>query len=140
MSTKKQEAEQPASPQIAKDKKALGKEKLDRFMKEELRMVKGVFQNFETPGLSLRLQVRKYPGHFFDKVMEDGKVYEVPLYIARHLNGIDATAEAINGEIGSCSYAIHSYIMDANGLPIISHEKKKHRYGFQSMDFASAAA
>lgn len=120
-----------------KTSKEIAKEKLEKIMREELRMVKGIFQNFESPGLSLRLQVRKYKDHFFDMTLEDGKEYEVPLYIARHLNGIDATAEHLNGKLGTCSYAIHSYIVDKNGNPIVSHEKRKKRYGFQSLDFAA---
>lgn len=121
-------------------KQALGKEKLAKFMKEELQMVKGVFQNFETPGMSLPLQIRKYPGHFFNQVMEDGKEYEVPLYVARHLNGIDVTAEHINGELGTCSYEIHSHIVDKYGNPIINKQKRKRRFGFQSTQFAAPRA
>lgn len=124
-------------PKATPDQKSLGKEKRDRYYREEMRMVKGIFQNFETPGGSLRLQVRKYKEHFFDKTMEDGQEYEVPLYIARHLNGIDATAEAINGKLGSCSYPVSSYLMDVSGKPIISTEKRKKRFGFQSLDFAA---
>lgn len=118
--------------------KRKNKEKLERLMKEELQIVSGIFQNFETPGLSLRLQVRKYPGHFFDQTLEDGKTYQVPLYIARHLNGIDVMAEACDGHIGTCSYPIHSYIMDKDGIPIVSTLKRKKRYGFQSTQFASS--
>ena len=112
-------------------------EKLERLMKEELRTVRGIFQNFETPGLSLRLQVKKYPGHQFDNVLEDGKEYEVPLYIARHLNGIDAMCSANNGNLGTCSYPVHAYIMDKDGNPMINSEKRRRRYGFQSVEFSS---
>jgi len=118
-----------------KSKKDLGKEKLDLIMHEEMKLVKGIFQNFETPGLALRVQVRKYPGYFYDKTLQDGQAYEVPLYIARHLNGIDATATAINGQLGTCSYPIHSYLMDKNGVPVLSKQKRKKRYGFQSAEF-----
>ena len=125
-------------PPIEKTAKEAAKEKLQNFMKEELRTVKGIFQNFETPGGNLRVQVRKYPGHFFDQVLTDGVECEVPLYIARHLNGIDVTAEGINGKLGTCSYAIHSHIMDKNGVPIVSTDKRKKRFGFQSLEFAGA--
>lgn len=113
-----------------------GKEMLRKYMNEEMKMVWGTFQNFETPGAALRLQVKKYPGFEFDKTMEDGKAYEVPLYIARHLNGIDITATAINGDLGTCSYAVHSHIMDSSGNPIINTAKRKRRYGFQSAEFS----
>lgn len=128
------------TPPISSEGKSAARDKLQKFYKEEMRLVKGLFQNFETPGGSLRLQVRKYKEHFFDKVMEDGQEYEVPLYVARHLNGIDATAEAIDGKVGTCSYPVSSYLMDASGTPIISHAKRKKRFGFQSLEFAASAA
>lgn len=122
-------------PVMTEDKKALGKKKLEAFMREELRTVKGIFQFFECPGMSAKITVKKYPGHMFEKQMVDGKEYEVPLYVARFLNGIDVTAEAIGGKLNTCGYPVHSHIMDKNGLPIISHEKIKRRFGFQSMEF-----
>lgn len=136
------EAQTPTTEvvKLTVEEKETAKQKLQRFMKEELRMVKGVFQNFETPGMALPLQIRKYPGHFFNQLLEDGKECEVPLYVARHLNGIDATAIAIDGKLGTCSYEVHSHIMDSSGRPIVSHDKRKKRFGFQSLEFASAVA
>ena len=110
---------------LMEDKKALGKRKLETYMKEEMRTVKGIFQFFECPGMSAKITVKKYPGHIFEKEMTDGKEYEIPLYVARFLNGIDVTAEAIGGKLNTCGYPVHTHIMDKNGLPIISHEKIK---------------
>jgi hypothetical protein len=118
------------------DRKKSGKEKLEKLMSEELKPVKGIFQNFETPGGSLPLQIRKFPGHFFNMVLKDGEEYEVPLYVARHLNGLDGAATAINGKVGTCSYAIHSWITDSEGKPLLNTAKRKKRFGFQSMEFA----
>lgn len=126
-------------PKLSEEEKKAAKAKLEKYMKEELRKVKGIFQNFETPGMAVPIQVRKYPGHFFSMTMEDGKEYEVPLYIARHLNGIDVTAEAIDGKLGTCSYPISSHIMDKDGNPTVSVSKRKRRFGFQSVDFGSVA-
>lgn len=125
---------------VSSDRKAEGKAKLEKYMKEELRNVKGIFQFFECPGMGAKITVRKYPGHMFEKEMVDGQEYEIPLYVARFLNGIDVTAEAINGKLGTCSYATSSYLMDKNGVPIITQEKRKKRFGFQSMEFAGAVA
>jgi hypothetical protein len=122
---------------VREERKDLGRQKLKKFMNEELRMVKGIFKNFETPGMAVPIQVRKYPGNFFNQVLEDGKTYEVPLYVARHLNGIDVTAEAIGGQLGTCSFPVHSHIMDQNGMPIVSTTKRKQRFGFQSLDFGA---
>lgn len=122
-------------PLLGAERKALGKAKLEKYMKEELRMVKGIFQFFECPGMSTKVTVKKYPGTMFEKQMTDGQEYEIPLYVARFLNGIDVTAEAIGGKINTCAYPVHSHIMDANGLPIVSTSKFKRRFGFQSLEF-----
>lgn len=119
------------------ERRALGKKLLEEFMKDELRLVKGIFQNFETPGMALPVHVKKYPGHVFNRVLEDGKEYEIPLYVARHLNGIDVTAREIDGKLGTCSYEVHQYIVDKNGIPIVSRQKRKHRFGFQSLEFGN---
>jgi hypothetical protein len=140
---------------ITKTRKELGKEKLEKLIKEETRLVKGIFQFFENPGGSHRVMVKKYPGiPMFDKVMTDGMEYEIPLYVARHLNGIDVTAEQVNGRIGSCSYPVHGFISKAGELnpsamgdapgfsgipvPIVGIEKRIKRFGFQSLEFAGA--
>lgn len=128
------------TPVLIKDRKKIGAEKLERYMKEELRMVKGIFQFFECPGMGTKITVRKYPGHMFEKEMQDGKEYEIPLYVARFLNGIDVTAEALNGDIGTCSYEVHSYLTDQMGNPIINRNKRKRRFGFQSLEFAGTVA
>lgn len=127
------------APTVTKDRKQLAKEKLEKYMKEELVLVKGIFQFFECPGMAAKITVKKYKEHMFEKTMKDGEEYEIPLYVARFLNGIDVTAEAIGGKLGTCSYAISSYLMDANGVPIISQNTRKKRFGFQSMQFAGSA-
>lgn len=137
---------------VSAEDRSAAKQKLARLMKEEMKLVKGIFKNFECPGASQRIQVRKYKEHFFDKVMQDGFEYEVPLYIARHLNGIDATAEHVNGKIHSCCYPIHGFMASddahlaesqegAGGVPVpvAKPVQWKARFGFQSTEFGSAA-
>lgn len=114
--------------------------KLDRIMKEELKTVKGIFQFFECPGMSATITVKKYKNHMFVKEMTDGQEYEVPLYVARFLNGIDVLAEKLDGKIGTCSYPVHSHLVDKNGNPIVSAAKRKKRFGFQSLEFAGSAS
>lgn len=155
------------APHVSKSKKDIAKEKLHQLMKEESKIVRGKFQCFETPGASVKITIRKYPGPkeggipHFEKTMTDGEVYDIPLYVARHLNGIDATRGAATNEekmdpyIGTCSYPVHGFKMkssvpqpSADGfgpsgeagipVPIIGVAKRVQRYGFQSMDFASA--
>lgn len=137
-------------------------DKLREHMKEESRLVKGIFQLFECPGGSLRLQVKKYPGTerggipSFDKTMTDGETYEIPLYVARHLNGIDVTATAINGRVNTCAYPVHGFVSKGPDLPscnlgsgpsgeslipvpVVGVAKWKRRFGFQSLEFGSGA-
>ena len=152
------------APMISKGRKDQAKDKVKEFMTEETRLVKGIFQCFETPGSEVKVIVRKYPGiPQFEKVMRDGETYEIPLYVARHLNGVDVTAGALgdnpNPNIGTCSYVRNAFVLagrnaepgygnlgtGANGqsgipVPIVGIGKRIRRYGFQSMEFAAGAA
>lgn len=125
--------ENPANFSV--DAKQKAKEKLHKIMQEEMKIVKGIFQFFECPGMSAKITVKKYKEHFFSMDMIDGQEYEIPLYVARFLNGIDVTAEHIGGKVGTCSYPVHSYLMDKNGVPCITEGKRKRRFGFQSLEF-----
>lgn len=148
------------SKKTAKGMSPATKEKLHALMKEESRLVKGIFQCFENPGATQKITIQKYPTPekggipIFEKVMTDGETYEVPLYVARFLNGIDVVAGALgdsnkrNVNIGTCSYPVHGFKwqngqpaasgQDALGVPVplVGVAKRVRRYGFQSMEFA----
>ena len=124
------------------------KDRLKKLIEEETKMVKGRFRCFETPGGSLRVQIRKYKEvPMFDKTLVDNEIYEVPLYVARHLNGVDHLAKAVNGKVNSCAYPVHGHIMigndwapasfDSNGNPLPTTQITKwvRRYGFESLQF-----
>ena len=141
----------PVNILIPKSTKELAKEALNKFIAEETKMVKGRFRCFETAGASQRIQVRKYPGvPMFDKVMTDGEMYDVPLYVARHLNGIDVTARAVDGKIYTCSYPVHGFkyqgdMPPPSGLgdggipvPLVGVSKRIRRFGFESLEFDAA--
>ena len=127
---------------------------LKKFMEEESKLVTGRFKNYETPGGMLPFTGGKYPGQpVYSHEFYDGETYEVPLWVARWLNGTDVTAKAINGKIGSCSYAIHGFKWDAGTsapessvgmggvpVPIVGVAKRKQRYGFESLEFDTGAA
>jgi hypothetical protein len=126
---------------------------LKKLMEEESKIVRGRFKNYETPGGNLPFQSRKYPNQeVFKIVFQDGGVYDVPLWVARHLNGTDKTAKVLNGRIGSCSYPVHGFKWDAgqsppksddsqpgNLVPVIGIEKRVQRYGFESLEFDSGS-
>jgi len=135
---------------IKKTKKEESQELLNKFVREEEKLVKGRFRNYEIPGASQRIFYKKYPNiPVFDQVMHDGETYEIPLYVARHLNGVDVTSKQGNGKINSCAYPTHAYKMDASkGIPETREEggimvpttvpgKWTRRYGFESLEFNS---
>ena|SRR5271157_2419867 len=134
---------------VVKSKKDLLMEKLKPFMDEEaFKLVKGRFKNYECPGAGAWIGCSKYPGiPEFKKEMVDDHIYEIPLYVARFLNGIDITAPC--KRIDTCSYAISGYKWDKDSetpppsnsdvtgqlVPVIHTAKRVRRYGFESLQF-----
>jgi hypothetical protein len=147
---------------VSKETKEATKKKIEELIKEETKIVRGIFQYFETPGGTTTVSVKKYPGiEPFKKTMTDGMMYEIPLYVARFLNGVDVSAGAMgdsntrNANIGTCSYGVHGFQMaGANGqmtagyeahvpqlgntiVPIVGITKRVKRFGFQSTEFGA---
>lgn len=125
-------------------------------IKEETKTVKGRFRVYGADGNPLdgaweKVTFRKFPEELvpaFSQLMQDGQTYEVPLYIARFLNGYDGAAKARNGLINSCSFAVHRWKTTQHGAPVASNvsnhpgatpvdlaepDKYKRTYGFESM-------
>lgn len=104
-------------------KKKEAKEKLDKQHKEESRLVTGVFKNLECPGGGLEFPFRKFPQ---DPIriytFEDGKSYEVPLAVAKHINK-------------TCNEKRHKYIIDKDGNKTVDVLPNRQRYQFLSVDF-----
>lgn len=142
---------------VSKETRDLAKEKIKELIAEETKLVKGVFINFETPGAPAPITVKKYPGvPVFSKIMKDGEMYEIPLYVARFLNGIDVSVGAVDNPnkgsqlIGTCQYAVHGWKMDhaedfkpgvdtgGTVVPHVGITKRVKRYGFNSAEFAGA--
>lgn len=146
---------------ISKETKEAAKSKLKELIQSETRLVRGIFQCFETPGATVPITVIKYPGvKPFKQALTDGYTYEIPLYVARFLNGIDVSAGALgdantrNTNIGTCSYTVHGFKSAGAGdlapsamgqgpdgqggipVPIVGPMSRKKRFGFQSMEFA----
>lgn len=130
--------------------KESNKEKLERIMAEDTRIIKGRFYNMDFPGSSQRFQMRKYPNiKPFDKILTDGEVYEIPIYVARWMNGVDKSSEHGSGKIiHSCAYPTHGFKwnegegapLSRDGdagipVPIIGVAKWNKRFRFESMEF-----
>lgn len=134
--------------------KDLAKAKLNKLREADMKMVKGRFRNLETPGGTAYVAFRKYkelPGDPpYSKNMLDGEVYEVPLYLANHINGIDKNAEAIGGKVNSCAYPTHGFNWRGNNapgnemgidgipVPLIGVHKMNRRFTFEPLEFAVA--
>ena len=137
---------------VSKSKKDLAMDKMRPFIEEETKLVKGRFRNYETPGGHASVFCSKYPGvEPFKKTMFDGEVYEVPLYVARFLNGVDVTAKGCDEKINTCAYPVHAYKHDRNAPMVRSDQdvsgniilpdtlkKWTRRYGFESLEFDKA--
>jgi hypothetical protein len=147
---------------IARTPKDESRALLKKFMDEETKMVKGIFRCYETPGAREKISVKKYPTKAdmlrrnqeggvepFEMWMSDGQTYEVPLYVARFLNGTDKTAASVNGKINTCAYPVHGFTwdngnqsgpqsqigMDGTPVPVLGPSQWKRRYGFESLEF-----
>ena len=136
---------------IPLSQKELSRQKLNKLIEEESRIVKGRFRHHETPGGILKVQIRKYPSiPSFDKVLVDGQVYDIPIYVARHLNGIDKSCPGGGAESHTCSYPVHEFLwtgdcrgpapsnkLDDNGVPMPAQTTQKwiRRFSFESMEF-----
>lgn len=126
---KKQEAitktEDPSAPKISHDAKTLLKKRLEFERAKDHKMVKGQFKYYENPGGVLPFSYKKYPGDKELKYkLEDGLYYELPLMVARHLNTGGVIQE-------------YEYKTDALGKPIMRIGHRRHRTGFQSLEFTS---
>ncbi|MBE3085567.1 MAG: hypothetical protein IMZ64_05045 [Bacteroidetes bacterium] len=136
-------------PTFTQSEKESAKQKLQQFVDEEgFKMVRGRFRILDCPdGTPDKIIVRKYKNvPVFTKTMISGGTYEIPLYVARHLQGYDVTATHIGGEIHSCAYAVHGYINKSEaGLPEHNLDQRftepktyVRRYAFESLEFEKA--
>lgn len=124
------------SVNITLSRKDEAKMRLKKLQEEETQLVRGRFVFHECPGGSTRVCQKKFKEvPMFDKVMHDGKDYEIPLYVARYLNGYDKCATALGGIINSCAYPVHAYAQDNMGNSRIDVGTWRRRYSFQSLEF-----
>nr|CAB4126356.1 hypothetical protein UFOVP88_21 [uncultured Caudovirales phage] len=140
-------------PHIAISHKESTKEMLKEFIRQDTRMVRGRFRNYENPGQNAPIECLKYKDvPKFKKIMMDNQIYEIPLWVADHLNGKDRTATKIDCRTNSCAYPIHGFVMQHAGdlrpgmeastqdgpsvLPTTGITQWKQRYGFEPLDFA----
>jgi len=91
---------------------------------EDSKIVKGKFTCLEPKGGSVKFSYKAHKGDPIETYfLQDGKEYELPLGVAKHLN-----------ETG---WDVHSNILDAQGNPMPdAGGKKVKRFIFQSLDFS----
>jgi hypothetical protein len=130
-----------------KEYKQQREDSIRKLAEEEKRLVKGRFRNYETPGGAATVYVKKYHEKYmppFDKTMMDNEMYEIPLYAARFLNGVDVTAKEVGGKINTCAHLVHGFKevngdlkrSEGDGIPVpIITGKYCRRYGFESLEF-----
>ena len=120
---------------------------MEMLREKDMRLVKGTFRNIECPGADQLVHVKKYPGQAYRRVLKDGQRYEIPYYVASHLNGNDRVAEKIGGQIHSCQKVTNSYKIpegamfagsiddDTSPKPIPTPTTWTRRYSFDSLEF-----
>lgn len=111
------------NPQGQRKEEPKAKKNLKWQRDKDREMVKGMFKFYEVPGGQMSFVYREYkedPTERYDMI--DGKVYSIPLGVARHLNK--------NGW-----YPIHSFLNNDEGMPSMRVGQKKRRFGFQSLEF-----
>lgn len=111
----------------AKEAEAPVMDKIERMRQEESRLVKGVFQDNELKGGTLKFPFKKYKGdHIITYSLTDGCEYELPLSVVRHLNS-------------GCCYTEDAYqngLLTADGKPLKNpNPKKKHRFNFKIAEY-----
>jgi hypothetical protein len=139
---------------VVSPEKETAKEKLRKLVEDETKMVKGRFRNYESPGARARVQIKKYKDvPMFDMWMSDGQVVEIPLYVARHLNGVDKGSPNIGYRTNTCSVPIHEWRHGMNDplprselgigpggepnipVPLVTTKVYRRRFGFDSLEF-----
>lgn len=106
------------------DRRSKQKRKIDYDLDKEAQVVRGVLRYHAIPGGMLEFcYKRPYEGAPIEKYsMRDGEVYEIPLYIAKHLNK-------------NCWYPVHKYALDDRGNPQQVIGKKVQTVSFESLEF-----
>lgn len=87
--------------------------------------VTGLFKDYEVPGGNITFCFRAYKDDPVEKyTFHDGKVYTVPLGVARHLNT-------------NCWYPRYDHVAGDKGVQDISTRivEKVRRFGFSPLDF-----
>jgi len=120
---------------------------MEMLREKDMKLVKGTFRNLECPGAEQLVHVKKYPGQPYSKILKDGQRYEIPYYVASHLNGNDRVAEKIGGKVHSCQKVVNSYKIpegamfagsiddDTSPKPIPTPTTWTRRYSFDSLEF-----
>lgn len=123
---------------------------LAKVKEEGMKMIRGRFRNLDHPGEPQPIIHGKFKNvPIFDKILEDGKIYTIPKYVAWFINGEDPLAPQASERANTCCFKIHGLELDASGalkqgnmmgegLPVIgvSPDKYKQRCSFESLEFS----
>jgi len=124
---------------------------LAKVKEDGLKTVRGRFRNLDHPGEVQAIIHGKFPGvPVFDMVLEDGKIYTIPKYVAWFINGEDPLAPKASERANTCCFEIHGFEMDKSGqlkksepgqgypIPVLdgSPKKFKQRCSFESLEFS----
>ena len=107
--------------------------------KKDREMVQGIFRFYEVPGGLMSFSFKAHKGDPVERFdLQDGRVYTVPLGVAKHLNknGWYPEYSYMAGEDNlKMGYAPDGYKVDPRTAPLMRITKKVRRFGFQSLEF-----
>ena len=108
---------------LSTEAKKKASEKIEKARKEDEKLVTGIFKNLEAPGAEATFSLRLYKEHPIRTfTLEDGKKYEIPMGVAKHINR-------------QCKYQRASNLLDKEGKPTIGAGKPIQRYEFTPTDY-----
>ncbi len=101
--------------------------KFEKQRQEESRLIKGIFQDNELRGGTIKFPFKKFAGDpVVTYTLTDGQEYEIPLAVVKHLNS-------------GCAYIQDAYIsgmLTADGKPMKNpNPKKTHRFSFKTLEY-----
>ena len=101
--------------------------------------VEGIFRFYEVPGGMMSFSFKAYKGDPVERFdMQDGKIYTIPLGVAKHLNknGWYPEYSYMAGEDNlKMGFAPDGYKLNPGSAPLMRITKKVRRFGFQSLEF-----
>jgi hypothetical protein len=118
----------PLPPEKIVEKGGQPEYKFEKQRTDEARLIKGIFQDNEIKGGTIKFPFKKFKGDpIVTYTFTDGCEYEIPLALVKHLNS-------------GCFYQEDAYcgngLLSPDGKPLKNpNPKRKHRFTFKTSEY-----